>query len=119
MKNLHRFLNFASPRVLPKTCPALSRDQAVLLSSWVNNRIPGRQGESKSRPFSAILVYLNYVCFGIECVLMIVASLGYAINLSSPFRTLAFLLAGLLLTQTSAHAAIRSVSALKKADLAT
>ena len=50
---------------------------------------------------------------------MIVASLGYAINLSSPFRTLAFLLAGLLLTQTSAHAAIRSVSALKKADLAT
>ena len=64
MKNLHRFLNFASPRVLPKTCPALSRDQAVLLSSWVSNRIPGRQGESKSRPFSAILVYLNYVCFG-------------------------------------------------------
>ena len=50
---------------------------------------------------------------------MIVASLGYAINLSSPFRTLAFLLAGLLLTQNSAHAAIRSVSALKKADLAT
>ena len=119
MKNLHRFLNFASPRVLPKTCPALSRDQAVLLSSWVNNRIPGRQGESKSRPFSAILFYLNYVYFGIECVLMMVASLGYAINLSSPFRTLSFLLAGLLLTQTSAHAAIRSVSALKKADLAT
>ena len=110
MKNLHRFLNFASPRVLPKTCPALSRDQAVLLSSWVSNRIPGRQGESKSRPFSAILVYLNYVCFGMcinDCCITWICN------------KFAFLLAGLLLTQTSAHAAIRSVSALKKADLAT
>ena len=50
---------------------------------------------------------------------MIVASLGCTINLSSPFRTLAFLLAGPLLTKTSPHAAIRSVSALKKADLAS
>ena len=57
------------------------------------------------------------VCFGIEVVLMIVASLGFAIKLSSPFRTLAFLLAGLLLTHTSAHVAVRSVSALKKVDL--
>lgn len=48
---------------------------------------------------------------------MIVASLGFALKLSSPFRTLAFLLAGLLLTHTSAHVAVRSVSALKKVDL--
>ena len=33
----------------------------------------------KSCPFSAVLVYLNYVCFRIRCVLiMIVASLAWA-----------------------------------------
>ena len=41
-----------------------------------------------------------------------------SIIVSSPFQTLAFLLASLLLSQTSPHAAICSISTVKKAELA-
>lgn len=41
-----------------------------------------------------------------------------SIIVSSPFQTLAFLLASLLLSQTSPHAAICGISTVKKAELA-
>ena len=40
--SLHRSLDFASSRILPKTCPALSWDQALLSFSWVNRFQAGK-----------------------------------------------------------------------------
>ena len=40
--NLHRFLDFASTRILPKTCPALNWDEALPFSSWVNRFQTGK-----------------------------------------------------------------------------
>ena len=40
---LHRFLDFAHTRILPKTCPTLSWDQALLSFSWVNRFQAGKQ----------------------------------------------------------------------------
>ena len=64
--NVHRFLDFANTRILAKTCPALSWDQALLSLSWVN-RFQARKANRKVLPFNAVLVYLNYVCMWIEC----------------------------------------------------
>ena len=74
--NLHRFLDFASTRISPKTCPAVSWDQALLLSPWVN-RFQALKA-NRRLPFRAVLLYLNYLCLRIECVIMIVASLACA-----------------------------------------
>ena len=41
--NLHRFLDFAHTRILPKTCPTLSWDQALLSLSGVNRFQAGKQ----------------------------------------------------------------------------
>ena len=43
--NLHRFLGFANTRILPKTCPLLSWDQALLSFSWVKRFQPAKQIE--------------------------------------------------------------------------
>ena len=40
--SLYRFLEFANTRILLKTCPALSWDQALLLGSWVNRFQAGK-----------------------------------------------------------------------------
>ena len=40
--NLNLFLEFASTRILTKSCPTLSRDHALLLFSWVNRLHSGK-----------------------------------------------------------------------------
>ena len=69
---LHLFLIFASTRILPKTCPALSWDQA-LLSFFLVNRF---QASKANRKVSHLVQHL---CTWITCacestVTMIVAS---------------------------------------------
>ena len=54
--SLHRSLDFASSRILPKTCPALSWDQALLSFSWVN-RFQAGKANWKVHPF-----IVQYLC---------------------------------------------------------
>ena len=60
--NLDRFLDFANTRdrILAKTCPALSWDQAMLSFSWVNRF----QASKANRKVSHLMQYL---CTGITC----------------------------------------------------
>ena len=64
--NLHRFLDFANTRILPKTCPLLSWDQALLSFSWVKRFQPARQIE-KSHIKNSTCVPELHVCERIEC----------------------------------------------------
>ena len=69
--NVHRFLDFANTRILAKTCPALSWDQALLSLCWVNRN-------RKVLPFNAVLVYwitcacesnvIIYCCITCMCI---------------------------------------------------
>ena len=54
--SLHRSLDFASSRILSKTCPALSWDQALLSFSWVN-RFQAGKANWKVPPF-----IVQYLC---------------------------------------------------------
>ena len=74
--NLHRFLDFVSTRVLPKTCPAFSWGQAELLVSWVN-RFPATKTKWK---VSHVVHYLPtwITCACESNVMMIVVSLACA-----------------------------------------
>ena len=67
---VHRFLDFASTRVLLKTCPALSWDQDLLSFSWVNRF----QAEKGNRKVSHLVQFL-FTC-ACESNVMIVASLA-------------------------------------------
>ena len=57
---LHRFLDFASTHILPKTCPALSWDQALLSISWVNRFQAGKANRKVSH-------IVQYLCNWITC----------------------------------------------------
>ena len=60
--NFHRFLDFASTRTTHrKLVLHLAEMRLYFYIIFLGKKIPGRQGESKSLPFSAVLVYLNYV----------------------------------------------------------
>ena len=53
--SLHRPLDFASSRILLKTCPALSWDQALLSFSWVNRF---QAGKANWKVYNFIVQYL-------------------------------------------------------------
>ena len=87
--NVHRFLDFANTRILAKTCPALSWDQALLSLSWVNRN-------RKVLPFNAVLVYwitcacesnvIIYCCITCMCIHVITVTSRTLNSTPGPLR---------------------------------
>ena len=71
--SLHRPLDFASSRILLKTCPALSWDQALLSFSWVNRFLAGKANRKVSHLVQYLCTWITWACE--SNIIMIVASL--------------------------------------------
>ena len=70
---LHLFLDFASTLILPKTCPALSWDQALLSFFWVNRFRAGKANRKVSHLVQHLCTWITCACE--STLTMIVASL--------------------------------------------
>ena len=60
--NLHRFLDFANTCIIPKMCPALSWDQALLSYSWVNRFQAGKVNRKDSHLVQYLCTYRLWQC---------------------------------------------------------
>ena len=60
--NLHLFLDFASTRILPKTCPALSWDRALLSFSWINRFQPGKANRKTPHLVQYLSTWITCAC---------------------------------------------------------
>ena len=60
--SLHLFLDFATTRILPKTCPALSWDQALLSFSWVNWFQPSKANRKVSHLVQYLSTWITCAC---------------------------------------------------------
>ena len=59
---LHPFVDFASTRISPKTCPALSWDQALLLVSWENRFQAGKVNWKVAHLVQFLCTWITYAC---------------------------------------------------------